>query len=112
MFCQIKSRCSVYLFWSQEPKRAVTLEAYESKKDSNKILSEILSENPDSLNSNVLSNTLSYPLKEAREKFESNYLINQLRINNGNVSKTASFIGMERSALHRKLKSLGIKGID
>tara|TARA_B110000259_G_scaffold148655_1_gene167721 strand:- start:4892 stop:6256 length:1365 start_codon:yes stop_codon:yes gene_type:complete len=92
--------------------RVTILSMHESKKDSNKILSEILNENPDSLNSNVLSNTLSYPLKEAREKFESNYLINQLRINNGNVSKTASFIGMERSALHRKLKSLGIKGID
>ena len=45
------------------------------------------------------------PIKRsAREQFETNYLINQLKKNNGNVSKTADFIGMERSALHRKLK--------
>jgi two-component system nitrogen regulation response regulator NtrX len=59
-----------------------------------------------------LYNTLSYPLKEAREHFEKNYLINQLKKNNGNISKTAQFIGMERSALHRKLKSLGVKDIN
>jgi two-component system nitrogen regulation response regulator NtrX len=60
----------------------------------------------------MLDNTLAYPLKEAREQFEIKYLINQLRKNNGNISKTADFIGMERSALHRKLKSLGIKGLN
>ena len=49
-----------------------------------------------------------FPLKEAREKFEKNYLEIQLNRHNGNVSKTADYIGMERSALHRKLKSLGI----
>jgi two-component system nitrogen regulation response regulator NtrX len=49
-----------------------------------------------------------YPLKEAREKFEKNYLQTQLNRHGGNVSKTADYIGMERSALHRKLKSLGI----
>ena len=56
--------------------------------------------------------TYSIPLKEAREQFEKEYLTNQLKINHGNISKTADFIGMERSALHRKLKSLGIKGIN
>jgi two-component system nitrogen regulation response regulator NtrX len=56
--------------------------------------------------------TFSVPLKEAREFFEKEYLTNQLKKNHGNVSKTADFIGMERSALHRKLKSLGIKGIN
>ena len=56
--------------------------------------------------------SMSYPLKQARENFEKNYLLNQLRKNKGNISKTAEFIGMERSALHRKLKSLGIKGIN
>ncbi len=71
---------------------------------------EILKENPEPLNKNVLNNTFSYPLKEAREKFETNYLITQLKKNNGNISKTADFVGMERSALHRKLKGLGIKG--
>ena len=49
-------------------------------------------------------------LKEAREEFEKRYLTNQLKKNQGNISKTADHIGMERSALHRKLKSLGIKG--
>ena len=57
-------------------------------------------------------NVLSYPLKEAREKFEKNYLSTQLKKHKGNISKTAEFVGMERSALHRKLKSLGIKGIN
>ena len=54
-------------------------------------------------------NNLSVPLKEAREKFEKEYLTIQLKKFNGNISKTASFVGMERSALHRKLKGLGIK---
>jgi len=53
-------------------------------------------------------NSYEYPLKQAREKFEKNYLSTQLNRNNGNVAKTADFIGMERSALHRKLKSLGL----
>ena len=57
-------------------------------------------------------NTLSVPLKEARENFEKEYLITQLKKFNGNISKTANFVGMERSALHRKLKGLGIKGLD
>ena len=54
-------------------------------------------------------NSLSVPLKEAREKFEKEYLTIQLKKFNGNISKTANFVGMERSALHRKLKGLGIK---
>ena len=54
-------------------------------------------------------NSLSVPLKEARENFEKEYLTTQLKKFNGNISKTADFIGMERSALHRKLKGLGIK---
>lgn len=48
------------------------------------------------------------PLRDAREKFEKDYLEAQIKRFNGNVSKTAQFVGMERSALHRKLKSLGI----
>ena len=46
------------------------------------------------------------------EKFEKDYLTSQLKKHKGNISKTASFIGMERSALHRKLKTLGIKGLN
>ena len=55
---------------------------------------------------------LSIPLKEARENFEKEYLTTQLKKFNGNISKTADFIGMERSALHRKLKGLGIKELN
>lgn len=51
---------------------------------------------------------LALPLREARELFEKQYLESQLDRFGGNISKTASFIGMERSALHRKLRSLGI----
>ena len=61
------------------------------------------------INSKFSENSLSVPLKEAREKFEKEYLSLQLKKFNGNISKTASFVGMERSALHRKLKGLGIK---
>ena len=57
----------------------------------------------------LAENSLSVPLKEAREKFEKEYLTIQLKKFNGNISKTANFVGMERSALHRKLKGLGIK---
>jgi two-component system nitrogen regulation response regulator NtrX len=48
------------------------------------------------------------PLREARESFEREYLSVQIRRFSGNISKTAGFIGMERSALHRKLKLLGM----
>jgi two-component system nitrogen regulation response regulator NtrX len=48
------------------------------------------------------------PLREARESFEREYLKIQIRRFSGNISRTATFIGMERSALHRKLKLLGI----
>ena len=61
------------------------------------------------LNDKIGENSLSVPLKEAREKFEKEYLTIQLKKFNGNISKTANFVGMERSALHRKLKGLDIK---
>ncbi|MEP1208309.1 MAG: sigma-54 dependent transcriptional regulator [Rhizobiaceae bacterium] len=51
---------------------------------------------------------MSMPLREAREIFERDYLLAQITRFGGNISRTASFVGMERSALHRKLKSLGI----
>ena len=92
--------------------RVTILSIHEDKKDTNKLLADILNENPESLNNISLNNTLTYPLKEAREQFEINYLVNQLKKNNGNISKTADFIGMERSALHRKLKVLGIKSLN
>jgi two-component system nitrogen regulation response regulator NtrX len=51
---------------------------------------------------------MSLPLRDAREIFEREYLIAQIARFSGNISRTAEFIGMERSALHRKLKSLGV----
>ena len=59
-----------------------------------------------------VENSLSIPLKEARENFEKEYLTTQLKKFSGNISKMAKFIGMERSALHRKLKGLGIKDLN
>ncbi|WP_374448711.1 sigma-54-dependent transcriptional regulator [Stella sp.] len=53
---------------------------------------------------------MTLPLREAREVFERQYLLAQLTRFGGNISRTASFVGMERSALHRKLKSLGVNG--
>ncbi|MDG1210702.1 MAG: sigma 54-interacting transcriptional regulator, partial [Paracoccaceae bacterium] len=50
----------------------------------------------------------SLPLREARELFERDYLVAQINRFGGNISKTAAFVGMERSALHRKLKSLNV----
>jgi two-component system nitrogen regulation response regulator NtrX len=51
---------------------------------------------------------IALPLRDAREMFEKEYLLAQINRFGGNISRTAAFIGMERSALHRKLKSLGI----
>ena len=57
----------------------------------------------------VLSGTLAtLPLREARELFEREYLLTQINRFGGNISRTATFVGMERSALHRKLKTLGV----
>ncbi len=57
----------------------------------------------------VLGGTMAtMPLREAREVFEREYLLTQINRFGGNISRTANFVGMERSALHRKLKSLGV----
>ena len=57
----------------------------------------------------ILSGVLAtLPLREAREAFEREYLLTQINRFGGNISRTAQFVGMERSALHRKLKSLGV----
>jgi len=66
----------------------------------------LLSKNEDQVEIMTLS------LREARERFEKEYLEAQVNRFGGNISKTASFVGMERSALHRKLKSLGIHNND
>ena len=92
--------------------RLTILSPNETTENINNQIDDIL--NPSSLkeNNNFLDKSFSSPLKEAREHFEKEYLVTQLKRHHGNVSKTADFIGMERSALHRKLKSLGIKGIN
>jgi two-component system nitrogen regulation response regulator NtrX len=58
------------------------------------------------------SEIMTLPLRDAREVFEREYLIAQVTRFGGNISRTAAFVGMERSALHRKLKSLGVFGND
>ena len=93
--------------------RVSILASNESKNSVNNILKDILNENQNNkTNNDFLNNAMSFPLKEAREVFEKNYLEKQLKKNYGNIAKTADNIGMERSALHRKLKLLGIKGIN
>ncbi len=58
------------------------------------------------------SEIMTLPLRDAREVFEREYLLAQVTRFGGNISRTAAFVGMERSALHRKLKSLGVFGND
>ena len=82
--------------------------------DTSDKISNIIKESlktPD-LKNTTSENSLSVPLKEARENFEKEYLTTQLKKFKGNISNTANFIGMERSALHRKLKGLGIKDLN
>ena len=86
--------------------RIAILQPDTKDKISNIIKESLKNEN---INEKITENSLSVPLKEAREKFEKEYLTIQLKKFNGNISKTANFVGMERSALHRKLKGLGIK---
>ena len=86
--------------------RIAILQPDSREKISNIIKESLKNEN---FNDKITENSLSVPLKEAREKFEKEYLTMQLKKFNGNISKTANFVGMERSALHRKLKGLGIK---
>ena len=59
-----------------------------------------------------INDNFSIPLKKARENFEKEYLTSQLKKFGGNISKTAKFVGMERAALHRKLKMLGVKDLN
>ena len=70
---------------------------------------------PEEIGSNVplpvnggAEHLMSMPLREAREIFEREYLLAQINRFGGNISRTAEFVGMERSALHRKLRALGV----
>jgi two-component system, NtrC family, nitrogen regulation response regulator NtrX len=69
---------------------------------------EIISEQAQLSPGEAVKAIMGTPLREARETFEREYLKVQIRRFSGNISRTASFIGMERSALHRKLKALGL----
>jgi len=69
---------------------------------------EIGSRAPVQLNSDPGADIMALPLREARDMFETQYLQAQLVRFGGNISRTAQFVGMERSALHRKLKQLGV----
>ena len=73
---------------------------------------EINADRPVSGNMDGSMEVMGLPLRDAREIFEREYLIAQVSRFGGNISKTAEFIGMERSALHRKLKSLGVRNED
>ena len=93
--------------------RITILSSNEGKEKINNIINDILSPvSKITADKNILSQSLQSPLKEAREYFEKEYLTTQLKKHHGNISKTADFIGMERSALHKKLKLLGIKGLN
>ena len=92
--------------------RISILSLNENISNINQLVQDALTQKKVMDDNNTYENVLSYPLKEAREKFEKNYLTSQLKKHKGNISKTAEFIGMERSALHRKLKTLGVKGVN
>ena len=92
--------------------RVSILSLNEKTNNINQLVQDALSQKNIPKEEENYENVLSYPLKQAREKFEKNYLTSQLKKHKGNISKTAEFVGMERSALHRKLKTLGIKGVN
>ena len=73
---------------------------------------EILTSNPVLARPETNADIMSMALRDARELFEKQYLAAQIERFGGNISRTSSFVGMERSALHRKLKMLGIAGLD
>lgn len=73
---------------------------------------EILTSNPVLARPETNTDIMSMALRDARELFEKQYLAAQIERFGGNISKTSSFVGMERSALHRKLKLLGIAGAE
>ena len=73
-----------------------------SRLDGLQLLDTVKEQHPD------MPVVMGLPLREARELFEREYLLAQINRFGGNISRTAEFVGMERSALHRKLKALGI----
>ena len=92
--------------------RITILSVNEKKIDVNNLVKDAILQKNLKSETDSYENVLSYPLKEAREKFEKDYLTSQIKKHRGNISKTAEFVGMERAALHRKLKTLGIKDLN
>ena len=92
--------------------RISILSLNESANNVNQLVHDALTQKNVPVQNDNNESVYSYPIKQAREKFEKDYLTSQLKKHKGNISKTAEFIGMERSALHRKLKTLGIKGVN
>ena len=92
----------LYIFFKSSNKKIDVISA-------NMIPNDILKE--DNLDNSEEKNKsmMNLPIKDARKNFEKQYLISQVNRFGGNISKTANFIGMERSALHRKIKEIGIK---
>jgi two-component system nitrogen regulation response regulator NtrX len=82
--------------------------AKSGKIDKSALPSELTSNAKEKFVALDVAKLISLPIREAKEHFESDYLRAQIERFSGNVSKTAQFIGMERSALHRKLKTLGV----
>lgn len=80
----------------------------EESIDSSMLPPELKQKSSDLLASETNGVIMTVPLREAREEFEREYLRIQIMRFSGNISRTATFIGMERSALHRKLKTLGL----
>ena len=76
---------------------------------SNMLPNDLLTAKKDGSKKEEKKTIMNLPIKDARKNFEKEYLINQVSRFGGNISKTANFIGMERSALHRKIKEIGIK---
>lgn len=76
--------------------------------NSNMLPREVFETSPAAITPSVNTDIMSMTLREAREVFERQYLMAQINRFSGNISRTANFIGMERSALHRKLKTLGV----
>ncbi|MEK9684274.1 MAG: sigma-54 dependent transcriptional regulator [Rhodospirillaceae bacterium] len=89
------------IMYSDSPDRVIHNESLPS---------DINSKSRASIGSNAGADFIDLSLRDAREIFEREYLKSQVIRFGGNISETAKFIGMERSALHRKLKSLGISG--
>ncbi len=92
----------VLILASGEPDKPVTLDALPSE----------VAGRETSANGFDAERMVALPLRDARERFEREYLRAQISRFGGNISRTAAFIGMERSALHRKLKSLGVTNAD